>query len=103
MSTLILTAHAAMRIAQRSIPLKDAELIFLIGTEVDDGYLVREKDYQEVERQLKIFLERCWRMVGKRLVTAEGRIVTAYHPSKKHAQRLLRNAYDSDLRNDKAV
>jgi hypothetical protein len=46
MTTLVLTGHAAMRMAQRSIKLKDAELIALIGTEVADGYLVRDKDYQ---------------------------------------------------------
>jgi hypothetical protein len=40
MSTLVLTGHAAMRMAQRSIKLQDAELIALIGTQVEDGYLV---------------------------------------------------------------
>jgi hypothetical protein len=44
MSTLVLTEHAAMRMAQRSISLKDVELIVLIGTEVEGGYCVREKD-----------------------------------------------------------
>jgi hypothetical protein len=97
MSTLILTRHAAMRMAQRSIPLKDAELIASIGTEVEGGYFVREKDFQEVEREIKSFLDRCCRMVGKRLIIAEGRIVTAYHPSKKQLRQLLRSAHDSDL------
>ena len=75
MSTLILTAHAVMRMAQRSIRLKDAELIALIGTEVEDGYLVLNKDYREVERQVKEFLDRCRRMIGNRLVIAGGNIV----------------------------
>ncbi len=97
MSTLILTAHAVMRMAQRSIRLKDAELIALIGTEVEDGYLVLNKDYREVERQVKEFLDRCRRMIGNRLVIAGGNIVTAYHPSTKYRRRLLRNAYDSDF------
>ena len=68
MSTLTLTTHAAVRMAQRGIMPKDAELIVLIGTEVDDGYLVREKDYQEVEHALKRIMPRCRRLVGKRLV-----------------------------------
>jgi hypothetical protein len=46
MSSLILTGHAAIRMAQRSIKFKDAQLIALIGTEVEDGYLVRVKDYR---------------------------------------------------------
>jgi hypothetical protein len=70
MSTLILTRHAAIRMAQRSITLRDADLIALIGTEVEDGYLVRAKDYQGIETELKRFLQRLRRMVGKRLIVA---------------------------------
>ncbi len=97
MNTLSLTIHAAVRMAQRSMNMKDCELIALIGTEVDDGYLVRDKDYQEVEKQLKKVLQRFRRVVGKRLIVAEGRIVTAYHASKKYERQLLRGAYESDL------
>src|SRR2546421_2202335 len=97
MSTLILTRHGAMRIAQRSITLKDADLIALIGTEVEDGYLVRAKDYQGVETEFKRFLQRLRRVVGKRLIVANGQVVTAYHASKKYHKRLLRRAYQSDL------
>jgi hypothetical protein len=49
MKTLILTGHAAMRMAQRNIEIKDAELIMLIGTEVDDGFFVRARDGSELE------------------------------------------------------
>jgi hypothetical protein len=97
MTRLMLTGHAAMRMAQRSIKFKDAELIALIGTEVEDGYLVRFKDYQEVEAQLKRLLDRLRRIVGKRLIVADGRIVTAYHASRTYQSRLLRNARESDL------
>jgi len=98
MSTLILTGHAAVRMAQRSISPKDSELMLLIGTRVDDGYLVREKDYQEAERMVKGLLQRLRRLVGKRLIVAEGQIVTAYHASSTSQRRLLRNAHESDLR-----
>jgi hypothetical protein len=81
MSTLTITRHAAIRMAQRAFRIRDAELIALIGTEVEDGYLVREKDYQQVERTLKELLIRSRRVVGKRLVVADGSIVTAYHAS----------------------
>jgi len=80
MSTLTLTNHAAVRMAQRGIIPKDSELIVLIGTEVDDGYLVRDKDYQEVEHALKHFLQRCRRIVGKRLIVKNDRIVTEVVP-----------------------
>ncbi len=98
MSTLIPTGHAALRMAQRSIRPKDSELILLIGTRVDGGYLVREKDYQEAERILKELLRRLRRLVGKRLIVADDRIVTAYHASNTSQRRLLRSAHESDLR-----
>jgi hypothetical protein len=97
MNILMLTNHAAMRMAQRSIKLKDAELIALIGTQVEDGYLVRAKDYQEIETAVKRGLERLKRVVGKRLVVADARIVTAYHPSKRRQRLLLRSVCESDL------
>ena len=97
MNTLVLTTHAAVRMAQRGIMPKDAELIVLIGTEVDDGYLVREKDYQEVEYALKRMIQRFRRLVGKRLVVESGRVVTAYHPTRKCERRLLRDAQANDL------
>ena len=58
MSFLTTTKHAAVRMSQRGIMARDAELIVLIGTEIDDGYLVRERDYQEAEHRLKRLLQR---------------------------------------------
>jgi hypothetical protein len=97
MSTLTLTSHAVMRMAQRGIVPNDSELIALIGAEVDGGYLVRNKDYQEAERVVKRLLERLRRVVGKRLVVKNNRIVTAYQPRKQYQRRLLRDARERDL------
>jgi hypothetical protein len=98
MTALIPTKHAAIRMAQRCIPAHDAELIVAIGTEVGDGYLVRLSDVQAAESELKNLLSRIRRLEGKRLVAAEGRIVTAYHATHRQQRRLLRRAYESDLR-----
>lgn len=97
MSELIVTRHAAMRMAQRSITLRDADVIAMIGTKVDDGYLLRGKDCQEAEHAIKKVLDRIWRLQGKRLVVADGRIVTAFHASRPQQRRLLRNAQERDL------
>jgi hypothetical protein len=97
MSKLAITTHAAVRMAQRGVTLKDSELIVLIGTEIDDGYLVRNKDFQEAERMLKELLQRLKRVVGKRLVVADGRIVTPYHASRTCQRQLLRNAPERDI------
>jgi hypothetical protein len=97
MSALALSKHATIRMAQRGIRFKDAELIALIGTEVDGGYFVRDRDYEDVERLLKDLAERLRRLIGKRLVLANGQVVTVYHSSKKNTRRLLRRVRDSDF------
>ena len=98
MTSLTLTDHAAVRMAQRGISLTDAELITLIGTEIDDGYLVRAKDCQQIETELKKILKRVVRLRGKRLVTANGRIVTAFHASRRQERRSLRYAHECALK-----
>lgn len=97
MNALTLTNHATARLAQRSIRVKDADLIAMIGTEVDGGYLVREKDVQDAQRLLKAILDRISRLRGKRLVVADGQVITAYHASKTYGRRLLRNAHECDI------
>lgn len=97
MTTLAPTKHASLRMAQRGINPNDAELIAAAGTPVADGYLFRNKDYQEVERSIKDFLQRIRRLVGKRLIVADGRIVTVYHATECHQRHLLRAASDADL------
>ena len=97
MTTLTLTDHAAVRMAQRGIPLTDAEMITLIGTEVDDGYLVRARNCQQAEKVLKRLLERVRRLQAKRLVVVNGRIVTAFHASRRQERRLLRHARECGL------
>lgn len=99
MTRLLLTHHGAIRMAQRGIPAREADLIALIGTEVDDGYLVRTKDCQAAEREIKRLLERIRRLKGKRLVIADGRIVTAYQTTRRTERRLLRRAHECDLKN----
>ena len=97
MKTLTMTNHAAVRMAQRGIASKDAELIVMIGTEVEGGYLVREKDYRKVEHAVKRWLQQCRRIIGKRLVIQNNRIVTGYPASKKKQRRLLREAREDHL------
>ena len=97
MNAFTVTSHAALRMAQRGMSMRDAELVALIGTEVDDGYLVLAKNCKKFESELKVLLDRVRRLQGKRLVTANGRIVTAYSASKRRVRRLARDAYERDL------
>jgi hypothetical protein len=96
---MMMTKHAKRRMAQRGIQLKDVELIELIGTPVDDGYLVRTKDCQSAEREIKRLLARIRRLEGKRLVAANGRLVTTFHTSRREERRLLRRSHECDLEN----
>lgn len=96
-SILTITEHAALRMSQRGIMPKDVELIVLIGTEIDNGYIVREKDYQEAEQALKRLLQNFRRLVGKRLVVKNGQVVTAYHALRRYERGLLRHARNSHL------
>jgi hypothetical protein len=100
MSALLVTRHAAMRMAQRSIPLRDADLIAMVGTRVEGGYLVRERDCQVAEHFIRKVLERIRRLRGKRLVVADGQVVTAFHATRRQQRRLLRRAEERDLASD---
>lgn len=91
MTELALSKHGLARLTQRGIQLSDLELLILIGSDVEDGHLVLEKDYQAFERELKHVLHRARRLVGKRVVLADGRVITAYHAGRRKADRLVRS------------
>ena len=97
MSQTQLTRHAVARMGQRNFQNDDLDLIRLIGTAVEDGYLVLNRDCQAAERELKLLLERVRRLNGKRLVTVAGRVVTAYRAGKATERRLIRGAEDREL------
>ncbi|WP_036282803.1 hypothetical protein [Methylocystis sp. ATCC 49242] len=87
-----LTAHATKRVAQRGIAPNDLELIKRIGTEVEGGYLVRQKDFQVLDRELRHLRDQAKRLVGKRVVVDGDTIVTAYHANAGKERWLLRRA-----------
>lgn len=97
MGHLHITPHASGRLAQRAIATSDVDLILEIGSEVEGGYMVCAKDFQEVEREVKLYLNRVRRLQGKRIVAREGRLITAYHPSRRDERRLLKSAERRNL------
>jgi len=97
MSTISISRHAEERSAQRGIPINDLEILMLIGCEVEDGYFVRDKDCEVVERELLYALKRIRRLRGTRMVVANGCAVTAYRPDRRQEQRLLRKAQEREL------
>lgn len=91
MNPLYPTAHAAMRMPQRGLATDDIELIRWIGTKVEGGYLVREKDFQALDRELKQLRDQVRKLVGKRLVLEGDRVITAYHAARSKQRVLLRD------------
>ena len=91
MAAHTITTHALTRMAQRGIHSDDLDLILAIGTEVDDGVLVRRKDVARIEREVKDLLKRLRRVEGKRVVVADGYLVTAFHASAREQSRLLQS------------
>lgn len=92
MNSWNLTTHAVMRLSQRGLVNGDLELIKWIGSEVEGGYLVREKDFQALDRQLRQLRDHARRLVGKRLVIDGDTLVTAYHAVRTKERRLLRGS-----------
>ena len=82
--------HAIERIYQRGLLASDIDLIMTIGTEVEGGFIVRDKDVQQLERQVRDFLTRIKRLKSKRLVVASDHVVTAYHARRSKMKKLLR-------------
>ena len=97
MSPGMLTAHAAMRMAQRSICRDDIDLVSLLGTEVEGGYLLAERDCAAFVRDMKKLIARVERLCGTRIVADGEVLVTAYRVTPRKSRRLMRTAQDRDL------
>ena len=91
MNDLSMTTHAVTRMAQRAILPSDLEIILAFGSEVEGGILVRAKDVECAERALRNLLKRVQKVRGKRLVMADGCLVTAYHATDREQHRLMRS------------
>jgi hypothetical protein len=76
--------------SQRRVGLDDIEIVESIGTEVEGGYLVRRKDVQAFEQQLKKLRDWVRRLEGKRVVVKGDAVITAYHARNSKERRLLR-------------
>jgi hypothetical protein len=97
MSPANLSQHALTRMSQRGFHRDDLDLIRMIGTEVDDGYLVLNRDRQAAERVLKEMLQQIKRLDGKRVVVAGGRVVTVYRADRSAGRRLVRRAEERQV------
>ncbi len=93
-----LSKHALQRMDQRGFRRADVDLIELVGTRVDDGFIVRECDCQEALRAVKRLADDIQRISGARLVVEDGMIRTLYRPRRTKERQLLREAEERELR-----
>lgn len=92
MITVGITAHAMTRMQQRGVKWSDIDYVMSIGTEIGDGYVILERDYRAIEHEMKRQLQNIKRLVGKRIVCQQGKLITAYPMTKNFSRRLLKDA-----------
>ena len=86
---MIVSHHAAVRSQQRSIHVKDLDLAVQFGTETKLGYLITEKNYQEVEREMKRRLKKLHRLVGTLVAFKGGTVTTVIRTTRSQQKKLL--------------
>ncbi len=84
------TKHAVERFAQRGFMLDDAEIIMQLGTEVEDGFLVCDREVRKLEEQARAFLRRLDRVRGARVVVEGSTVITVYRAGKRKQKQLLK-------------
>jgi hypothetical protein len=88
--TVGITKHAIERFAQRGFELDDAEIIMHVGTQVEDGFLVCDRECRQMEAEAKAFLRRLGRLRGARLVVDGSNVITVYRAGKRKQKQLLK-------------
>lgn len=91
-SSFDLSPHARTRCAQRNLSEDDLNLILENATEVEGGYLMRDKDVQGFDHAPKDVQARLQRLRGVRVVICEDVIITAYHAKSGKKRDLLRKS-----------
>ncbi len=86
-----ISVHAQQRMQQRGINEPDLQMVLQYGTETKDGYYLRQRDVEEMERVLRKAISRLHRLSGKYVVVDGDTVVTSYHPTKLKQKRILRN------------
>ena len=97
MNSLTPTRHALSRMSQRGMRPSDLDYIIALATEVEGGFVILERDYQNFERQVKRTLKRVRRLVNKRIVSEGDSIITAYHMTENKKRRLFKASKKGNL------
>ncbi|MBC6441216.1 MAG: DUF4258 domain-containing protein [Rhodospirillales bacterium] len=104
MSNLTITNHASRRLQQRGMKQADIDFILTQGTEVDaEKIMLTDRDARRVIKGLKepraglgikkrkLMIATAERLRGKAIIIADGRVITAYHNTRRRPIRHQRS------------
>ena len=84
--------HARTRMRQRAMSSTDVGTIVGHGTQVRDGYLLRERDVSEAVSRLKHQIRTLERLRNRAVICDKGTVITMYPASKRKQKQLLNSA-----------
>ena len=98
MTDLIYSQHARTRMQQRGIRKADIPIILEYGTQIDDEtYFMRNRDaVREIETR-KREIQTLSRLVNRKVVIRDGRVITAYPSNPSDQKRTLRRGRERGL------
>ena len=91
MTDLIYTRHARTRMQQRGIRKADIPIILAYGTQIDDEtYFMCNRDAAREIETRKREIQTLSRLVNRKVVIRDGRVITAYPSNPSDQKRTLR-------------
>ena len=98
MNDLIYSQHARTRMQQRGIRKVDIPIILEYGTQIDDEtYFMRNRDAAREIETRKREIQTLSRLVNRKVVIRDGRIITAYPSNPSDQKRTLRRGRQKGL------
>ena len=98
MTDLIYTQHAETRIQQRGMRKVDIPIILVYGTQIDDEtYFMCNRDAAREIETRKREIQALSRLVNRKVVIRDGRVITAYPSCPTDQKRTLRRGRQKGL------
>ena len=98
MTDLIYSQHARTRMQQRGIRKADIPIILAYGTQIDDEtYFMRNRDAAREIETRKREIQALSRLVNRKVVIRDGRVITAYPSNSADQKRTLRRGRERGL------
>ena len=98
MTDITYSSHAETRMQQRGIRKTDIPIILACGTQVDDEtYFMSNRDANREIEARKREIQALSRLVNRKVVIRDGRVITAYPSNPSDQKRTLRRGRQKGL------